>query len=64
MEPTLVRKYQDTLSSWCKGEQLDPAHAVMIAGVAEEVSISQIEEMMQTVRCWGRVRVRGRTFCC
>ncbi|KAK9970011.1 hypothetical protein ABG768_028151 [Culter alburnus] len=61
MESVLYKKYQDTLSSWCKGEELDPAHAILIAGVAEDVSISQIEELMQTVRCWGRVRVRGRT---
>ncbi|XP_067235363.1 uncharacterized protein [Chanodichthys erythropterus] len=62
MESVLYKKYQDTLSSWCKGEELDPAHAILIAGVAEDVSISQIEELMQTVRCWGRVRVRGRTY--
>lgn len=62
MESVLYKKYQDTLSSWYKGEELDPAHAILIAGVAEDVSISQIEELMQTVRCWGRVRVRGRTY--
>ncbi len=62
MERVLYRKYQDTLSNWCKGEAVDPAHAILLVGVAEDVSISQIEELMQTVRCWGRVRVRGRIY--
>ncbi len=62
MERVLYRKYQETLSNWCKGEALDPAHAILVAGVADDVSISQIEELMQTVRCWGHVRVRGRIY--
>lgn len=62
MESVLYKKYQDTLRGWCKGEELDLAHAILIAGVAEDVNISQIEELMQTVHCWGRVRVRGRTY--
>ncbi len=41
-------KYQETLNNWCKGEALDPAHAILLAGVAEDVSKSQIEELMQT----------------
>ncbi|KAK9971034.1 hypothetical protein ABG768_026930 [Culter alburnus] len=60
MESVLYKKYQDTLRGWCKGEELDPAHAILIAGVAEDVIISQIEELMQTVCCWGRIR--GRTY--
>ncbi len=56
-------KYQETLNNWCKGEALDPAHAILLAGVAEDVSISQIEELMQTVCCWGQVRVRGNLHC-
>ncbi|XP_051741436.1 modulator of apoptosis 1-like [Ctenopharyngodon idella] len=62
MESVLYKKYQDTLRGWCKGEEFDLAHAILIAGVAEDVNISQIEELIQTVHCWGRVRVRGRTY--
>uniref|UniRef100_A0A671KR63 Paraneoplastic antigen Ma-like C-terminal domain-containing protein n=1 Tax=Sinocyclocheilus anshuiensis TaxID=1608454 RepID=A0A671KR63_9TELE len=43
---TLRENLNYTLSSWCKGEGLDPAHAILIAGVAEDVSISQIEELI------------------
>ncbi|KAK0141197.1 hypothetical protein N1851_021790 [Merluccius polli] len=45
------------LKGWCHGE----AHAVMVL-TQEDVEISAIEETMQTVKCLGCVRVRGRIF--
>ncbi|XP_048104195.1 paraneoplastic antigen Ma2 homolog [Alosa alosa] len=49
------------LKGWCCGEALDEAHAVMVL-LQEDVDTSAIEETMQTVKCLGRVRVRGRNF--
>lgn len=49
------------LRSWSRGESLDEAHALLVV-VPEEVEIAQIEETLQTVKCLGRVRVRGRIF--
>ncbi|XP_063075269.1 uncharacterized protein LOC134465509 [Engraulis encrasicolus] len=49
------------LKGWCRGEELDEAHAVMVL-IPHEVNITAVEETMQTVKCLGRVRVRGRIF--
>uniref|UniRef100_A0AAR2J958 Uncharacterized protein n=1 Tax=Pygocentrus nattereri TaxID=42514 RepID=A0AAR2J958_PYGNA len=49
-------------NNWCKGEELGVHHAMLVVGVGEDDDVSRIEEVLQTVRCWGRVRVRGRTF--
>ncbi|XP_062848348.1 paraneoplastic antigen Ma1 homolog [Trichomycterus rosablanca] len=53
---------QDTLVDWCRGEGLEVQHAILLVGVPEDLAIGQIEEVMHSVRCWGRVRVRGRSF--
>uniref|UniRef100_A0A3B5JWT6 Uncharacterized protein n=1 Tax=Takifugu rubripes TaxID=31033 RepID=A0A3B5JWT6_TAKRU len=49
------------LKGWCRGETLDEAHVVMII-TQEDVSTDTIEETMHSVKCLGRVRVRGRIF--
>uniref|UniRef100_A0A671QD07 Uncharacterized protein n=1 Tax=Sinocyclocheilus anshuiensis TaxID=1608454 RepID=A0A671QD07_9TELE len=49
------------LRVWCKGEALREDHAVMVV-IPEDLEITQIEETMQTIKCLGRVRVRGRMF--
>uniref|UniRef100_A0A8C1LZF6 CCHC-type domain-containing protein n=1 Tax=Cyprinus carpio TaxID=7962 RepID=A0A8C1LZF6_CYPCA len=46
---------------WCRGEMLNEAHALMVI-VPEDVEISQIEDTLQSVKCLGRVRVRGRMY--
>uniref|UniRef100_A0A3P8Y2C5 CCHC-type domain-containing protein n=1 Tax=Esox lucius TaxID=8010 RepID=A0A3P8Y2C5_ESOLU len=51
----------DELKGWCRGEALDEAHAFMLL-IQEDVDTSAIEETMQTVKCLGRVRVKGQTF--
>ncbi|XP_073693996.1 paraneoplastic antigen Ma1 homolog [Garra rufa] len=51
----------DELKGWCRGEMLNDAHALMVI-VPEEVDISQIEDTLQSVKCLGRVRVRGRMY--
>uniref|UniRef100_A0A3B4BYA9 CCHC-type domain-containing protein n=1 Tax=Pygocentrus nattereri TaxID=42514 RepID=A0A3B4BYA9_PYGNA len=50
-----------TLQGWCRGEGLDEAHALLVI-VPEDTDISEVEDALQTVKCLGRVRVRGRTF--
>uniref|UniRef100_A0A673HFG7 Uncharacterized protein n=1 Tax=Sinocyclocheilus rhinocerous TaxID=307959 RepID=A0A673HFG7_9TELE len=49
------------LKGWCHGKGLDEAHSLMVM-VPEDVEIAQIEDTLHTVKCLGRVRVRGRTF--
>ncbi len=56
-----MKELVSDLKGWCRGEALDEAHAVMVL-TREDVDPSAIEETMQTVKCLGRVRVRGRTF--
>uniref|UniRef100_A0AAR2L8I6 CCHC-type domain-containing protein n=1 Tax=Pygocentrus nattereri TaxID=42514 RepID=A0AAR2L8I6_PYGNA len=53
---------RDYLQNWCKGEELGVHQAMLVVGVGEDDDVSRIEEVLHTVRCWGRVRVRGRTF--
>ncbi|XP_076836716.1 uncharacterized protein LOC143482275 [Brachyhypopomus gauderio] len=53
---------QNILLDWCRGENLNVQYAVLILGVPEDLAIGQIEEVLHSVRCWGRVRVRGRSF--
>lgn len=57
MYPGLV----DELRGWCRGEMLNEAHALMVI-VPEEINITQIEDALQSVKCLGRVRVRGRMY--
>uniref|UniRef100_A0A3Q1EKH9 Uncharacterized protein n=1 Tax=Acanthochromis polyacanthus TaxID=80966 RepID=A0A3Q1EKH9_9TELE len=46
---------------WCRGEGLDEARA-LVTVVPENVEIAQIEETLETIKCLGKVRVRGRIF--
>lgn len=49
------------LKSWCRGEGLQEDRAVMVLA-PEETETAKIEETMETIKCLGRVRVRGRRF--
>ncbi|XP_023806199.1 uncharacterized protein LOC111946697 [Oryzias latipes] len=51
----------EELKRWCRGEGLEEVKALMIMA-PEEVETAEIEETIQTVKCLGRVRVRGRMF--
>jgi len=50
------------LWQWCKGEDLNPLHAILVKDVEEQTEVSFIEETLQTIKALGIVRVRGRVF--
>ncbi|XP_014876550.1 paraneoplastic antigen Ma1 homolog [Poecilia latipinna] len=47
------------LKSWCQGEGINESHA-LLTKVPQNTEVAQIEETLQTIKCLGRVRVRGR----
>lgn len=47
------------LKNWCRGETLDENYALLTV-VPENTVILKIEDMLQSVKCLGRVCVRGR----
>ncbi|PWA16162.1 hypothetical protein CCH79_00020999, partial [Gambusia affinis] len=47
------------LRSWCRGEGINESHA-LLTKVPQNTEVAQIEETLQTIKCLGRVRVRGR----
>lgn len=49
------------LKGWCRGEGLAEDYALMVM-VPEDADVAEIEDALQSVKCLGRVRVRGRTF--
>ncbi|CAL9706650.1 unnamed protein product [Knipowitschia caucasica] len=55
MAKTLI----DKLKKWCRGEALDESHALLTV-VPENTDVALIEETLQSIKCIGRVRVRGR----
>uniref|UniRef100_A0A8C1WWE4 Uncharacterized protein n=1 Tax=Cyprinus carpio TaxID=7962 RepID=A0A8C1WWE4_CYPCA len=53
-------KLVQELKNWCRREELDDAHSLMVL-IPEDVANAQIEEALGTIKALGRVRVRGRT---
>ncbi|XP_062372262.1 retrovirus-related Pol polyprotein from transposon 412 isoform X1 [Sardina pilchardus] len=60
--PYPKESFKAELLQWCRGENIDSSHAILVIGVDEDFAVGQIEDVLHTVRCWGRVRVRGRIF--
>ncbi|XP_048108990.1 uncharacterized protein LOC125300872 [Alosa alosa] len=52
-------KLQAELIEWCGTETIDVTRAILVVGVGKDLEVAKIEEELHTVRCWGRVRVRG-----
>lgn len=53
---------QVELVNWCKGEQVDVKHALLLYGVPEGVSREDIEKTAGNIKVLGRVVVRGKMF--
>ena len=51
----------DKLKKWCRGEDIEEEYALLTV-VPPATEIADIETVLQTIKCLGRVRVRGRTF--
>lgn len=49
------------MKNWCRGEGLEEDHSLMVI-VPEPTEIATIEEVLETIKVLGRVRVRGRMF--
>ncbi|KAL4008319.1 hypothetical protein ACER0C_002171 [Sarotherodon galilaeus] len=50
------------LRHWCKGEGLNPSHAILLKDVPEDTEIEVIERTLQLIKVLGRVKVRGRMY--
>ncbi|KAL7868466.1 hypothetical protein SRHO_G00098500 [Serrasalmus rhombeus] len=50
------------LQNWCKGEGVDPNHALVVSQVPEGTETGDIEKALEHIKALGRVRVRGRLF--
>ncbi|XP_048021418.1 paraneoplastic antigen Ma1 homolog [Megalobrama amblycephala] len=49
---------QAELDDWCQKATIDPKHAVLLLGVPADVEVARFEEITETVKALGRVRVR------
>uniref|UniRef100_A0A8B9JBA5 Gypsy retrotransposon integrase-like protein 1 n=1 Tax=Astyanax mexicanus TaxID=7994 RepID=A0A8B9JBA5_ASTMX len=50
------------LQNWCKGEGVDPSHALVVSQIPEDTETGDIEKALEHIKALGRVRVRGRLF--
>lgn len=46
------------LSKWCKEKEVEENHGILLIGVPAQTDVMFIEETLQTVKAFGRVRVR------
>ena len=51
--------YVQKLRNWCRGEGLNEDHALLTI-VPDDTEIKVTEDVLTTIKCLGRVRVRGR----
>ncbi|KAM9393987.1 paraneoplastic antigen Ma1 homolog [Pholidichthys leucotaenia] len=47
------------LLTWCPEENVNPAHAV-VSGVPSDTNIADVKEVVETVKAFGKVRVRAQ----
>lgn len=50
------------LVNWCKGEGLDLKHTLVVCHVLADVSDDTLEETLNSIKCLGRVKVKGKMF--
>lgn len=53
---------QARLLDWCRGEEVEPAKALLVTGIPEGTEVCKIEEVMHIVKALGCVSVKGKTF--
>lgn len=51
-------RLQSELTEWCAEAGIDPAHALLLTGVPQNTEIGCIEKVAESVKIFGRVRVR------
>lgn len=49
---------QSEVADWCKEARIDPTHALLLTGVPSTTEVVRIEEVAESVKAFGRVRVR------
>uniref|UniRef100_A0A3B3T944 Uncharacterized protein n=1 Tax=Paramormyrops kingsleyae TaxID=1676925 RepID=A0A3B3T944_9TELE len=49
MELSSLTKFQAEFIQWCRGESIDPSHAILVVGVSKDLAVGQIEEVLHTV---------------
>ncbi|XP_043072489.1 paraneoplastic antigen Ma2-like [Puntigrus tetrazona] len=45
--------------SWCETEKIDPQHAIILSGVPSDADVAFIEDTVQAIKIFGRVRARA-----
>uniref|UniRef100_A0A3Q2Z0M1 Uncharacterized protein n=1 Tax=Hippocampus comes TaxID=109280 RepID=A0A3Q2Z0M1_HIPCM len=48
------------LQTWCSESNINPDHAVIVSIVPSDTSIVEVEEVLEAVKAFGRVRVRAQ----
>ncbi|XP_058626181.1 paraneoplastic antigen Ma2 homolog [Onychostoma macrolepis] len=51
--------YQAELTKWCDEVLIDKTRALLLVGVSADAEVAHIEDVTQSVKAWGRVRVRA-----
>lgn len=51
--------FETELKKWCESDALDTSHSFMLI-LEDDLEVSEIENAAHTVKCLGRVRLRGR----
>ncbi len=50
------------LIEWCDESRVDPSHGLVLSGVPSGIEVADIEDAVQTVKAFGRVRVRAEKY--
>ncbi|XP_065149467.1 paraneoplastic antigen Ma1 homolog [Paramisgurnus dabryanus] len=59
MESLSHSDFQEILTAWCDEVLIDKSHALVLVGVSAAEEVAHIEEITESVKVWGRVRVRA-----
>lgn len=51
--------FVEELKRWCASEEVQDSHAFMFV-TDDDLELAKIEEVAHSIKCLGRLRVRGR----